>query len=81
LLKPARKAFLASYAAEKKKNAFTKVQMNYEADQVLQSYFADNANRIEKWFNIITPKSGSMRKLRSQISQLRDKDWEALHSL
>jgi len=81
LLKPARKAFLASYAAEKKKNAFTKVQMNYEADQVLQSYFADNSSRIEKWFNVITPKSGSMRKLHSQIAQLRDKDWEALHSL
>lgn len=81
LLKPARKAFLASYSAEKKKNAFTKVQMDYEADQVLQSYFKDNLSRVEKWFNIITPKNETMPKLHSQISQLRDKDWEALHSL
>lgn len=81
LLKPARKAFLASYAAEKKKNTFTKVQMDYEADQVLQSYFKDNLKRIERWFNVIAPKNGSMRKLHSQISNLRDKDWEALHSL
>lgn len=81
LLKPARKAFLASYTAEKKKNAFTKVQMDYEADQVLQSYFIKNLSRIEKWFNIITPHSGTMPKLHSQISQLRDKNWEALHSL
>ena len=81
LLKPARKAFLSSYAAEKKKNAFTKVQMDYEADQVLQSYFRDNLTRIEKWFNIIAPKNGSAQKLHAQISRLRDKDWEAVHSL
>jgi hypothetical protein len=81
LLKPARKAFLASYTAEKKKNAFTKVQMDYEADQVLQSYFSDNLSTIEQWFNIITPKNWSMQKLHEQISQLRDKNWEALHSL
>ena len=37
LLEPARNAFLASYTAEKKKNSFTKVQMDYEADQVLQT--------------------------------------------
>lgn len=79
LLKPARKAFLASYTAEKKKNAFTKVQMDYEADQVLQAYFRNNLSRIETWFNIIAPKSGSMQNLHAQISQLRDKDWEALH--
>jgi hypothetical protein len=81
LLKPARKAFLASYTAEKKKNAFTKVQMDYEADQVLQSYFVNNLTRIESWFNIITPRNSSIPKLHSQISQLRDKNWEVLHSL
>ncbi len=81
LLKPARRAFLASYAAEKKKNAFTKVQMEYGADQVLQSYFLDNLSRIEKWFNIIAPGKGSMSKLHSQISQLRNKNWKVIHSL
>lgn len=81
LLKPARNAFLASYTAEKKKNRFTKVQMDYEADQVLQAYFRDNRQRIEKWFNVIAPKNGSMRKLQSQISRLRDKDWRTVHTL
>jgi len=79
LLKPAKKSFLASYAAEKKKNSFTKVQMDYEADQVLQSYFRDNAKRIERWFNIIAPKGGTMRDVHLQISQLRDKNWEGIH--
>lgn len=81
LLKPARTAFLASYTAEKKKNKFTKVQMDYEADQVLQAYFRGNLPRIESWFSIITPKKVSMHKLTTEISQLRDKDWRAIHSL
>ena len=81
LLEPARKAFLVSYTAEKKKNQFTKVQMHYEADQVLQAYFRDNSYRIKKWFNVIAPKSGSMEELLSQISELRDKDWRMVHSL
>ncbi len=81
LLQPARTAFLASYMAEKKKNRFTKVQMDYDADQVLQQYFATNSTRIRKWFNIITPRDGSMKKLVAQISQLRDKNWRVIHSI
>jgi hypothetical protein len=81
LLKPAREAFLTSYTAGKKKNLFTKVQMAYEADQVLQAYFRDNLTRIESWFNVIAPKSSSMRRLKLQISHLRDKDWRVVHSL
>jgi len=81
LLRPARDAFLLSYAAGKKKNLFTKVQMDYEADRVLQKYFQDNSSRIANWFNAIAPKNGSMRKLRLQISRLRDKDWWTVHSL
>jgi hypothetical protein len=81
LLKPAREAFLTSYTAGKKKNLFTKVQMAYEADQVLQTYFRDNLDRIEDWFNVIAPKSSSMRRLKLQISHLRDKDWRVVHSL
>lgn len=81
LLEPARNAFLASYTAEKKKNSFTKVQMDYEADQVLQIYFRDNAKRIEKWFNIIAPRDGTIKDIHLQISELRDKDWKKVHSL
>jgi hypothetical protein len=46
LLAPAKNAFMASYTADKKKNSFTKVQINYEADRVLQLYFKTNTNRI-----------------------------------
>lgn len=81
LLEPAKGAFLASYVAEKKKNSFTKVQMNYEADKVLQTYFRDNMERIEKWFNIIVPKNGTMGDFHFQISQLRDKNWKEIHLL
>lgn len=81
LLEPARNAFLASYTAEKKRNQFTKVQMNYKADQVLQAYFRDNRHRIENWFNVIGPTNGAMPILQSQVSQLRDKDWRTVHAL
>jgi hypothetical protein len=45
------------------------------------TYFQDNAERIESWFNIITPRNGTIKGLHSQISQLRDKNWETIHSL
>lgn len=81
LLEPARNAFLASYTKEKTKNQFTKVQIEYRADQVLQKYFKDNAGRIEKWFNVIGPPRGTVKALEGELSQLRKKDWTAVHSL
>ena len=81
LLEPAQAAFMSSYTAEKRKNQFTKVQIKYEADQVLQTYFARNLTRIEKWFNVIAPPSGTMEELKEQLSQLRAKDWRTVHSL
>jgi hypothetical protein len=81
LLRPARDAFLASYAAEKKGNRFTKVRIDYGADQVLQAYFRDNARRIETWFNIIAPPSLSMSTLQAQLSQLRDKNWRSIYPI
>ncbi len=81
LLEPARNAFLASYTKQKTKNQFTKVQIDYWADQVLQKYFKDNAERIEKWFNIIGPPRGTMKALKAELSQLRKKNWTAVHSL
>jgi hypothetical protein len=80
-LEPARNAFLASYTADKKRNRFTKVQMDYEADQALQNYFQDNGERIESWFNVITPQTGKMSDLHGRISQLRDKNWREVHLL
>jgi hypothetical protein len=43
----AKKAFLASYYAGKKKNQFTKVQINIGADRALLKYFSKNLRRIE----------------------------------
>ena len=80
-LAPARDAFLSSYALQKKENRFTKVRMDYGADQVLQAYFRDNASRIETWFNVITPRTLSMNTLQSQLSALREKDWRAVYAL
>lgn len=81
LLEPARQAFLASYQAAKKGNRFTKVQMDYQADQVLQAYFRTNRKRIEKWFNIIGPKTGSIELLKKQLTTLRVKNWRKVYEL
>ena len=73
-----REAFLASYAPDKKKNQFTKVQMNFQAHQQLLDYFGTNTDRIEKWFNIIAPTSGTLEQLRRDINILQNKDWRSI---
>jgi hypothetical protein len=80
LLKPAKEAFLSSYRKKKTKNQFTKVQMNYHADQVLQKYFRRNVRRIEKWFIVIQPPKDTMKILKAELSKLRDKNWHKVHS-
>lgn len=75
---PAKKAFLASYTGSKTKTRFTKVQMALDADIVLQDYFAKNIKRIEEWFNVISPKRGSISGLKSQIDVLSKKDWNSI---
>ncbi len=74
-----RNAFLASYALDKKKNQFTKVQMNIAAHLQLLDYFSANANRIETWFNVIAPpSSGTLNKLRKEIKILQSKNWKEI---
>jgi len=75
---PIRKAFMASYASDKKKNQFTKVQMSIEADALLVKYFKDNLSKIEGWFNIISPKGKPPATLRSELSELANKDWRSI---
>lgn len=70
-----KRAFLASYSQSKKKNQFTKVQMNMEAHLALINYFSNNLSQIEKWFNIISPASGSTSQLKSEIHTLQLKNW------
>lgn len=76
--KDVKKTFLASYSSKKKKNQFTKVQMNINADAALLKYFSENLVRIEKWFNIIAPASGSIDQLKDEIKTLNSKSWEEI---
>ena len=73
-----RNAFLASYAPDKKKNQFTKVKMNMQADEQLLQYFASNASRTEKWFSMISPSTGSLEQMRREIHTLQTKDWRGI---
>jgi len=73
-----KKAFLASYYAGKKKNQFTKVQINIDADAALLKYFTENTLQIEKWFNIISPVSGSIEQLKRELNILKSKSWEEI---
>ena len=75
---PARSAFLASYQSVKQGNRFTKVQMDVHADNALRQYFRANSQRIISWFNIISPRQGSLDVLRSDIDRLIHKDWQRI---
>ena len=84
LLNPAKKyikvqeAFKSSYTANKKRNIFTKVRMDFDADDVLIKYFSDKLNEIEGWFNIISPEGKTIIELKSELAELRSKDWRGI---
>lgn len=71
-----RDTFLSSYAEGKKKNQFTKVQMNIEADRILLNYFKDNLSAIESWFNIISPSKKKLTTLKDELEELKNKSWK-----
>jgi len=73
-----REIFLASYKEGKKKNAFTKVQMDIEADRILLKYFVNNLSLIESWFNIISPNGKSLINLKSELEALKNKNWKEI---
>ena len=84
LLNPSRKyikvqdAFKSSYTANKKRNVFTKVRMDFDADATLIEYFSDKLNEIEGWFNIISPEGKTISELKSELAELRSKNWEEI---
>ena len=84
LLNPAQKytrvqeAFKSSYTADKKRNIFTKVRMDFEADAVLLRYFSDKLNEIEDWFNIIAPDGKTIAELKAELAELRSKKWSEI---
>lgn len=74
-LTDARTAFLQSYGPTGSGNRFTKVKIDVKADFVLRHYFAAHAAKIESWFNIITPKEQSLKKLQEELKTLNGKNW------
>ena len=73
-----RDTFLASYTEGKKKNQFTKVQMNIEADRILQKYFKENSKIVEKWFNVISPSKKDLTTLKDELDELKNKNWKTI---
>lgn len=71
-------SFKSSYTADKKRNVFTKVRMDFEADRLLLKYFAEKLDSIEKWFNVIAPRSKSIEELKKELQELRSKKWKAI---
>jgi len=71
-------AFKNSYSADKKRNVFTKVKMDLDADTALLKYFTENLSRIEEWFNIIGHVNKSIGNLKNEITELRSKNWRGI---
>ncbi len=69
----AREAFVASYRGGKRHNRFTKVQLSLGADAALQSYFADHADAIANWFNVIAPRGKGLAVLKDELTVLKNK--------
>lgn len=73
-----KQAFQSSYTADKKRNVFTKVKMDFEADAVLLKYFSDKLKEIEGWFNVIAPENKSITELKDELIELRSKNWKEI---
>ncbi|TAE37743.1 MAG: hypothetical protein EAZ70_02110 [Runella slithyformis] len=73
-----RDTFLASYTEGKKKNQFTKVQMNIEANRILLKYFKDNITVVESWFSVISPSLKNLTTLKDELEELKNKNWQTI---
>lgn len=77
-LKFLRETFLSSYQVDKKKNQFTKVQMNLEADRILLNYFGSNLQMVESWFHVVAPSNKSLEILKDELDELKNKNWNEI---
>ena len=75
---PVKDAFTASYTATKKRNRFTKVQMDKKADELLQIFFIENKKKIKNWFNIISPSGKTITVLKTELNELKNKNWKKI---
>ncbi|HCL00307.1 MAG TPA: hypothetical protein DHW42_09425 [Candidatus Marinimicrobia bacterium] len=71
-------AFKSSYAADKKRNVFTKVKMDFDTGAVLLKYFSDKQKEIEGWFNVIAPEGKTITELKVELIELRSKNWKEI---
>lgn len=74
-IKACKEAFKYSYSLnsatnKKNNNCFTKVNMSYEADKALTSYFAKNIDEIESWFNVLNRGDKKIGDLVTQLKNL-----------
>ncbi len=72
---PIKEAFNKSYNEHKKGNIFTKVKIDYYADVALTNYFRKNAEKIKRWFNVITPENRDLDELKKELFLLSSKKW------
>lgn len=73
-----KKAFLESYTGKIGRNQFTKVRIVWDANLALQTYFRSSFEKIESWFNVITPNGKMLRHLQEELTILAKKDWERI---
>ena len=71
-------AFYESYKEGRKKNAFTKVKMDFNAHKALSSYFKKNIRTIESWFNVISPCGKDISSLKEELLILKNKNWRKI---
>ncbi len=76
--KKVQEAFKNSYTADKKRNVFTKVKMDFEANAILLKYFKDKLPEVENWFNIISPEGKTISELKIELNELRSKNWKSI---
>jgi hypothetical protein len=76
---PIKSAFNKSYNEHKKGNVFTKVKIDYDADIALTNFFRNNKNKIEGWFNVITPNDKNMADLNNELILLSQKNWREVY--
>ncbi len=74
----AQDAFHKSYNERKTNNVFTKTKMDFNAHITLMNYFHNNIQKIESWFNVVSPTGKDMAQLKSELNALKNKNWRSM---
>lgn len=74
-----KEAFISSYKEGKKTNVFTKTKIEKDAHEALCGYFSKNTEKIEGWFNVITPEHCSLSSLKAALLNMAHKKWEDVY--